>query len=75
VNVDQDGKPARRGYVFQAPRLLPWRTVLQNMMFVSDGPEGEAKQTALQYLEMVELADQGDMSQPSSPVACSNGWA
>ena len=25
---------AKVGYVFQAPRLLPWRTVIDNMMFV-----------------------------------------
>src|SRR5215217_4930563 len=34
VTITQDGKPARAGYVFQAARLLPWRTVMDNLLFV-----------------------------------------
>ncbi|MFH1331572.1 MAG: ABC transporter ATP-binding protein [Actinomycetota bacterium] len=55
VEVTQDGKPALRGYVFQDPRLLPWRTVLQNMLYVSDLPDAEAKENAHRYLRMVGL--------------------
>ena len=61
VSVTQDGRPARLGYVFQDPRLLPWRTVIQNMLYVSDLEEEEARLNARRYLEMVGLADAEDM--------------
>lgn len=61
VTVTQDGRPARLGYVFQDPRLLPWRTVIQNMLYVSDLEEEEAWANARRYLEMVGLADTEDM--------------
>jgi NitT/TauT family transport system ATP-binding protein len=58
VSVSQDGRPARLGYVFQEPRLLPWRTVTQNMRYVLEG-EGIAGR-ARDYLRMVGLDDAGD---------------
>jgi NitT/TauT family transport system ATP-binding protein len=61
VTTTQDGKPARLGYVFQDPRLLPWRTVLQNMLYVSDLEEEEARANARRYLDMVGLAHAEDM--------------
>lgn len=61
VSVTQDNKPARLGYVFQDPRLLPWRTVIQNMLYVSDLEDEEAKANARLYLDMVGLADAEDM--------------
>ena len=34
MTISQDGRPAEAGYVFQAARLLPWRSVMDNMLFV-----------------------------------------
>jgi len=61
VDVTQDGRPAQRGYVFQDPRLLPWRTVMQNMLYVSDLPEVEARTNARVYLDMVGLPVSDDL--------------
>jgi NitT/TauT family transport system ATP-binding protein len=57
VSVSQDGRPARLGYVFQEPRLLPWRTVMQNMKYVLDGDDVEVR--ARRYLRVVGLDDAG----------------
>ena len=60
VSVTEDGKPAHLGYVFQDARLLPWRTVMDNMLYVrDDGDAGEAQ--AARYLEMVGLERTHDM--------------
>ncbi|MGI9584685.1 MAG: ABC transporter ATP-binding protein, partial [Acidimicrobiia bacterium] len=61
VEVTQDGKPANLGYVFQDPRLLPWRTVMQNMLYVTDLPEDEGRENASKYLEMVGLEHAEEM--------------
>jgi NitT/TauT family transport system ATP-binding protein len=61
VTVTHDGRPAHLGYVFQDPRLLPWRTVIQNMLYVSDLEEDEARANARRYLDMVGLAHAEDM--------------
>lgn len=61
VEVTQDGEPATLGYVFQDPRLLPWRTVIQNMLYVSDLEEEAARENARTFLDMVGLADAEDM--------------
>ena len=60
VTVFQDDRPARFGYVFQDPRLLPWRTVMQNMLYVLDEHGDGAREQAREYLEMVGLEDAGD---------------
>jgi len=45
--------------VFQEPRLLPWRTALENVNLVL-GDGKHTRDTARRYLEQVQLADAGD---------------
>ena len=53
--TNKEGERARLGYVFQAPRLLPWRTVLDNMVFIHQNPTQEARERCRDYLRMVGL--------------------
>jgi ABC-type nitrate/sulfonate/bicarbonate transport system ATPase subunit len=48
----------RVGVVFQDPRLLPWRTALQNVELVCGGAEGDR---ARRWLDAVGLADAVDL--------------
>lgn len=57
VTITQDGRPARAGYVFQAARLLPWRTVMDNLLFVQKDRSEETRARCQRYLEMVQLGD------------------
>ncbi|WP_195268539.1 ABC transporter ATP-binding protein [Eubacterium sp. 1001713B170207_170306_E7] len=50
----EDGKIS---YIFQEDRLLPWRTVKQNLLFVLDK---EKEAVVASILEMVGLADYAD---------------
>lgn len=59
VTITQDGKPARAGYVFQAARLLPWRSVMDNLLFVQKDRSKETRDRCQYYLEMVQLGDKG----------------
>jgi NitT/TauT family transport system ATP-binding protein len=59
VEIKEDGRRARVGYVFQAPRLLPWRSVMDNMLFVQRDPDGETRARAERYLQMVGLSEFG----------------
>ncbi len=61
VALTHNGGEARIGYVFQDPRLLPWRTVMQNMLYVSDEGKQAAEDTAKTYLKMVGLGHTRDM--------------
>lgn len=57
VAITQNGRPARAGYVFQAARLLPWRTVIDNLLFVQEDRSAETRERCQRYLEMVQLGD------------------
>ena len=56
-----DGSPARLGYVFQDPRLLPWRTVIDNLMYVHRDKSPQNRERVARYLEMVGLQGFGQM--------------
>jgi NitT/TauT family transport system ATP-binding protein len=56
-----DGKPARLGYVFQDPRLLPWRTVMANLMYVQTDKSEKALANVHKYVDIVGLKGFEDM--------------
>jgi sulfonate transport system ATP-binding protein len=57
-----DGGPARVGYVFQEPRLLPWRTVYENIALVL--PPHRADAVVKDLLKAVGLAGAQDLYPP-----------
>jgi NitT/TauT family transport system ATP-binding protein len=60
VTITQDSHDANPGYVFQAARLLPWRSVMDNLMFVQKERTDAVRQRCQKYLDMVQLGDKGD---------------
>jgi len=60
VTITQDNHDAEPGYVFQAARLLPWRTVMDNLLFVQKDRSDESRERCQRYLEMVQLGDKVD---------------
>ena len=61
VMLTHNGGKAGVGYVFQDARLLPWRTVMDNLLYVSDEDKQTARSKAKTYLEMVGLERFADM--------------
>lgn len=53
-SVWQSGKP-QVGYLFQQPRLLPWRTLRQNLLLVSDNQE--RVESMLDAVKLLTYAD------------------
>ena len=50
---------ATMSYVFQTARLLPWKTIIENITFVHDPakPKDEINEVSLNYLKLVGLED------------------
>jgi NitT/TauT family transport system ATP-binding protein len=57
ADITEASTRARVGYVFQAPRLLPWRSVMDNMLFVQPEQTDEVRDRAAHYLDMVGLSE------------------
>jgi len=56
------GLPSRISYVFQEPRLLPWKTVRKNIEFVLKDhlPKEEVKTRSKKYIDIVEMTQFSD---------------
>lgn len=59
VRLRSGERDARVGYVFQDPRLLPWRTVTGNLGFVQRDRDGWERR-AQHYLDLVGLGHVGE---------------
>lgn len=55
VVTNDQGGPATLGYVFQDSRLLPWRTVIDNLRYALGDWSAESGDRVMGYLEMVGL--------------------
>ncbi|MGH9244515.1 MAG: ABC transporter ATP-binding protein [Acidimicrobiales bacterium] len=57
VSITENGRRAVIGYVFQAPRLLPWRTIIDNLRLVQQSRDEATWARCRNYLALVGLAD------------------
>jgi NitT/TauT family transport system ATP-binding protein len=55
VTIGQSGRPAKLAYVFQEPRLLPWRSIFDNLMYVQPVRDDAAKERVREALRRVGL--------------------
>lgn len=57
-SIETGAASSRKSYLFQEPRLLPWRTALQNIELVlkADHSKSESREIAARFLEAVGLA-------------------
>ena len=75
VTGEEGGDDARFGYVFQDPRLLPWRTIMQNMLYVHDD-RGRGRHAAAHSSTSSSSASSArwTCTQRNSPEGCSSAW-
>jgi NitT/TauT family transport system ATP-binding protein len=57
IEMTEEGRPAKLAYVFQEARLLPWRSVFDNLMYVQESRDAAAKERVNAALELVGLED------------------
>ena len=50
VELCEGDRVAKLGYVFQAARLQPWRTVVDNLLLVQDSRDEAARARCVKYL-------------------------
>lgn len=55
VTVGSPGQQAKLAYVFQEPRLLPWRSIFDNLMYVQRVRDEAAKERVHEALQRVGL--------------------
>jgi NitT/TauT family transport system ATP-binding protein len=55
VTIGKAGQAAKLAYVFQEPRLLPWRSIFDNLMYVQTVRDDAAKQRVHEALKRVGL--------------------
>ncbi|MGB3483646.1 MAG: ABC transporter ATP-binding protein [Mycobacterium sp.] len=55
VRIGESGQQAKLAYVFQEPRLLPWRSIFDNLMYVQKVRDDAAKERVHEALKRVGL--------------------
>ncbi|KKF01040.1 ABC transporter ATP-binding protein [Mycolicibacterium obuense] len=55
VTIGSSQRPGKLAYVFQEPRLLPWRSIFDNLMYVQKVRDDAAKERVHEALQRVGL--------------------